>query len=257
MGCCQSSPDEEDERRRLVQTQTVRSPSALQPQTVRSPSALQPQSVRSPSALQPQSVRSPCSAAKDTVQRTGRFTARHVGVPDLDQRFTDVAETFNKQQENYNNMKEKLQTIASRYNCQTNDSLSQSLERIKEEHDQHHISLEVKGYDFLLVVRPEAEIPEKLKRTQENIGELSKAAKAVISVGTKLNEMIDSLLKAKENMTKQIEDAESQHQERKRLEDNLKENIREAKRAKELSPKYKDEAGELLKEVARLSGITP
>ncbi|XP_051526972.1 uncharacterized protein si:ch73-345f18.3 [Myxocyprinus asiaticus] len=224
MGCCQSSSDAEAERAPLLHTE---------------------------------SVRSPRSAAKDTAQRTGRFTARHVGVPDLNQRFMDVAETFNKQQENYNKMKENLQTIAIWYNCQTNDSLSQCLKKIKEEHDQHHISLEVKGYDFLLVVRSEAKIPEKLKRTQENMGELSKAAKAVMSVGTKLHEMIDSLLKAEENMTEQIEDAESQHQERKRLEDNLKENLRQAKRAKELSPKYRNEAGELLKEVALLSGITP
>lgn len=107
------------------------------------------------------------------------------------------------------------------------------------------------------MVRSEAEIPDRLKRTQEDITGLSKAARGVMSVGTKLQEMIDSLLQAEESITTQVEEAKSSHQERKRLVDNLKENLREAKRAKDLSPKYRNEAGDLVKEVAQLSGITP
>lgn len=72
----------------------------------------------------------------DTGQKTGSFTARHVDVPDLDQRFEDVAETFNKQQENYKQMKEKLQCISHRYQLSINDSLSQCLKKIKEEHGE-------------------------------------------------------------------------------------------------------------------------
>ncbi|KAA0709936.1 hypothetical protein E1301_Tti020260 [Triplophysa tibetana] len=195
--------------------------------------------------------------APDTRQKTGSFSARHVDVTDLDLRFKDVAETFNKQQENYKQMKEMLQRISHRYQLSTNDSLSQCMKKIKEKHDQPYIGLEVKGYDFTLVVRSEAEIPDGLKRTQEDITELSKYAKGVMSVGTKLQEMIDSLLQAEEGITRQVEEAQSSHQERKRLVDNLKENLREAKRAKELSPTYRNEAGDLLKEVAKLSGITP
>ncbi len=120
-----------------------------------------------------------------------------------------------------------------------------------------HISLEVKGYDFSLLVRSEAEIPSELKLTQENVTELSRAAKSVISVSTKLNEMIDSLLRDEDSMISQIQDAESRHQEQKRLMDNLRENLREARRATELSPKYRKEAGNLLNEAALLSGITP
>lgn len=58
-------------------------------------------------------------------------------------------------------------------------------------------------------------------------------------------------------MISQIKDAESRHQEQRRLVDNLRENLREARRAKELSPKYREEAGNLLNEAALLSGITP
>ncbi|ROI69374.1 hypothetical protein DPX16_14314 [Anabarilius grahami] len=191
------------------------------------------------------------------VKKADRFEARRVGVSDLDERFSDVAETYNKQHEDYETMKNKLQTVANRYKCPTNDGLSQCLKKIKEQHVNCHISLEVKGYDFTLMVRSEAEIPNDLKRTQENITELSKAAKAVISVATKLQEMIDWLLKAEDTMTKQVEAAESRHQEQKRLVDNLKENLREAQRAKERSPKYRKEAGNLINEAAELSGITP
>lgn len=106
------------------------------------------------------------------------------------------------------------------------------------------------------MLRSEAEIPSELKRMQENITELSRAAKSVISVSTKLHEMIDSLLRDEVSMISQIRDAESRHQEQKRLLDNLRENLREASRAKELSPKYRKEAGNLLNEAALLSGIT-
>ncbi|XP_055075647.1 uncharacterized protein [Misgurnus anguillicaudatus] len=229
MGCCFSSRNEDAEREPLLQSKEQN----------------QPESAR----------RHPAVASNG--QKTGSFTARHVGVPDLDQRFKDISETFNKQQGQYQHMKEKLQRISDRYKLSTNDSMSQCLKKIKEEHDQSVISLEVKGYDFTLVVRSEAEIPDKLKRTQMNITELCKAAKGVMSGGTKLQEMIDSVLQDEESITKQVEDATSSHQERKRLVDNLKENLKEARRAKELSPKYRNEAGDLIKEVAQLSGITP
>lgn len=83
----------------------------------------------------------------DTGQKTGSLTARHVDVPDLDQRFEDVAETFNKQQENYKQMKEKLQCISHRYQLSTNDSLSQCLKKIKEEHGEtlRHTSNSLQG----------------------------------------------------------------------------------------------------------------
>ncbi|XP_042601274.1 uncharacterized protein si:ch73-345f18.3 isoform X2 [Cyprinus carpio] len=229
MGCCFSSPDGDDEREPLIQSNN-----------------------KTPA----ESARPP-RPANNVDQRSGSFTARCVGVSGLDERFTDVAETFNKQQEHYESMNNKLQTLASHYHCPINDSLSECLRKIKEKHELCHISLEVKGYDFSLMVRSEAEIPSELKRTQENVNELSRAAKSVISVSTKLHKMIDSLLRDEDSMVSQIKDAESRHQEQRRLVDNLRENLREARRAKELSPKYREEAGNLLNEAALLSGITP
>ncbi|XP_026087289.1 uncharacterized protein LOC113062007 isoform X2 [Carassius auratus] len=231
MGCCFSSPDRDVEREPLLQ---------------------------SSNRTQTESARPPRPAAKaDGVQKSGRFTARHVGVPGLDERFTDVADTFNKQQDHYETMKNNLQTLASHYHCQNDDSLSQCLKKIKEKHELCHISLEVKGYDFILMVKSDTEIPGELKQTQENITEMSRATKAIISVGTKLTQMIDSLLRAEDGMISQVEAAESRHQGRRRLVENLRENLRETRRVKELSPKYRKEAENLLNEAARLSGITP
>lgn len=89
-----------------------------------------------------------CFVLADTRQKTGSFSARHVDVPDLDLRFKDVSETFNKQQENYKQMKEMLKCISDRYQLSTNDSLSQCLKKIKEEHGetlQSHMSHSLQG----------------------------------------------------------------------------------------------------------------
>ncbi|XP_002664081.2 uncharacterized protein si:ch73-345f18.3 isoform X1 [Danio rerio] len=226
--CCCSSPNEDGESEPLLRTNSK---------------------TESARPLRP--------TANDAGQKSGRFLARHVGINDLDERFRDVAETFNKQQEHYETMKDTLQNLANHYKCPSKDSLSQCLKKIKQDHELQHISLEVKGYDFSLTVRSDTEISSGLKRTQESIAEMSKAAKAVISVATKLQEMMDWLLKEEESMIQRVEAAESRHQEQRRLLDNLKKNLVETRRAKELSPKYRKEAGNLLNEAAVLSGITP
>lgn len=61
---------------------------------------------------------------------------RHVGVPDLDQRFTDFAETFNHQQEHYECMQEKRRALLYRYRCAPDSSLSECLQKIQDEHGE-------------------------------------------------------------------------------------------------------------------------
>ncbi|XP_017556967.1 uncharacterized protein si:ch73-345f18.3 [Pygocentrus nattereri] len=212
---------------------------------------------REPLIGEPESARQSRPPSNGSVQRSGNVVVRHVGIPDVDQRFADVAEMFNKQQQHYECMEEKRKTLMHRYRCLAGDSLSDCLKKIKDEHDTHQVRLQMKGYDFTLVVTPEDEVPDKLQRTQENISELCKAAKAVVAVGTKLQEMINWLLKAEESLTAQVREAAKTHQEQKRLGGNLQENLREARRAKELSPRYREEAGKLLNEAALLSGVTP
>ncbi|KAI4885239.1 hypothetical protein NFI96_012609, partial [Prochilodus magdalenae] len=212
---------------------------------------------RAPLVTQPESARQPRPHTHGSAEKCGMISARHVGVTEFDQRFADLVETFNGQYEHYEVMEEKRKTLMYRYRCSTDAGLSECLQKIKDEHDKHHVRLEMKGYDFTLVVTPEDGVPDKLKRTKENISELCQAAKSVVAVSTKLQEMINWFLKAEESLTRQVNEAAATHQDRKRLGGNLKENLKEARRAKELSPRYREEAGKLLNEAALLSGVTP
>lgn len=115
----------------------------------------------------------------------------------------------------------------------------------------------MKGYDFSLAVTPDDPVPDKLKRTQENIKELCQAVKAIVALGPKLEEMINWLLKSEESLTQKVNQEAKTHQESKRLGDNLRENLRQASRGQELSPRYREAAGKLFNEVALLSGVTP
>ncbi|TSO47170.1 hypothetical protein Baya_10132 [Bagarius yarrelli] len=218
--------------------------------------------------------------------RRGRITTRQVGVPDLDQRFNDFAETFNKQQENYECLQEKWQTLMSSYKCAPNSSLSECLQKIKDEHpfpilffdnipkpnfdktpsvtftqtpppplEDHQISLQMKGYNFSLAMTPDDPIPDKLKQTQENIKELCQAVKAIVALGPKLEEMINWLLNSEKSLIQTINTEATTHQESTRLGSNLRENLSEALRAKELSPHYREEARKRFNEVAVLSGV--
>ncbi|KAG9278963.1 hypothetical protein AMEX_G4423 [Astyanax mexicanus] len=190
-------------------------------------------------------------------QKHGEITARRVGVPDLDERFADVEVTFNKQYEDYKQMEDRRKTLLHRYRCSPGDSLSKCLKKIKDEHDTHHIQLQLKGYDFSLAVTPEDTVPDKLKRTQENVRELSQAAIAVVSVGTKLQELASWILKKEKTLIQQVTEAAPTHQEKQRLVGNLQENLREVSRAKEQSLQYRVEAEKLLNEADLLSGVTP
>lgn len=121
--------------------------------------------------------------------------------------------------------------------------------------DDHQISLQLKGYDFSLVMTPDDQVPEKLKQTHENITELCQAVKAIVALGPKLEEMINWLLISEKSLIQKVNTEAKAHQESTRLGGNLRENLREASRAKELSHHYREEAGKVFLEVAMLSGV--
>ncbi|XP_063040923.1 uncharacterized protein si:ch73-345f18.3 isoform X2 [Engraulis encrasicolus] len=164
---------------------------------------------------------------------------------------------FNLQQGHREAMTECLNTLRQRYRCSHNDGLSECLSRIKEEHGSHQVSLHMKGYDFSLAVAPSADVPPTLRTTQENMRALCQATKAIVAAGTKLQEMTGWLTKAEEKLTNQVQEVAPAYQEQRRLEDNLRENLQECRRARELSAVYKEEAGLLLNEAALLSGVSP
>ncbi|XP_042566683.1 uncharacterized protein si:ch73-345f18.3 isoform X2 [Clupea harengus] len=164
---------------------------------------------------------------------------------------------FNLQQGHHEAMRECLSTLRDRYHCSHGDGLSECLKRIKEEHGTHQITFHMKGYDFSLAVVPNDEVPTKLCSSQDRIRGLCQACKAIVAAGTKLQEMIGWLTKAEERLANQVLEVAPAYQEQRRLEDNLRENLQECHRARELSSAYREEAGKLLNEAALLSGVNP
>ena len=122
----------------------------------------------------------------------------------------------------------------------------------------------MKGYDFCLNVVPlepaserEGErIPHILQMAQDELKGASQDAKVTISVGTKLQELIGWLRSSEERMAAQVREAAKTHQDRQRLDGNLQESMREVRRAKELSLDYKQRAGNVLTEVAQITGTS-
>lgn len=120
------------------------------------------------------------------------------------------------------------------------------------------VSLKMKGYDFSLsVVQSESlgkSLPQRLQLAQHEVKEVSENARATISKGTTLQELIGWLLRSQDQMADQVKGAGETYQEQGRLNENLEENMREVKRAKELSQGYRQQAGEVLTEAAQIAG---
>lgn len=127
---------------------------------------------------------------------------------------------------------------------------------------QFCISLKTKGYDFLLDVTPlksageseEEPLPLHLKLAQGEIKAVSESAKATISMGTTLQEMIGWLIRTQGPMAEQVKTHATTFQEQGRLSGNLEENMNEVRRAKEMSLEYRKQAGEVFTEVAQIAG---
>lgn len=97
-------------------------------------------------------------------------------------------------------------------------------------------------------------LPPHLQLAQGELKGASESAKATISKGTTLQELIGWLLRSRDHMAEQVRGAAATYQEQGRLNENLEENIKEVRRAKELSLGYKQQAGEVLTEVAQIAG---
>lgn len=120
----------------------------------------------------------------------------------------------------------------------------------------------MKGYDFYLSVVPvglEDENEDKmpppcLMTAQTELRSTCERAKATISKGTALQELIGWLLRSRDQISCQVNEAAPSYQERGRLNENLEENMREVRRAKDLSMKYRQHAGDVFTEAAQIAG---
>lgn len=128
----------------------------------------------------------------------------------------------------------------------------------------HCVSLKINGYDFSLAVDPvgsddgneEEPLPTRLQWAQNEIKALSGSAKATISKGTTLQEVIGWLLRSHSQMAEQVKAAAETYQEQGRLAENLEENLKEVRRAKELSQNYRQQAADVYTEAAQIAGVS-
>ncbi|KAG7245017.1 hypothetical protein INR49_023583 [Caranx melampygus] len=145
------------------------------------------------SARQSQPARS-----ANTVRRTGKLVIKRVGVPDLDQRFSDMAETFNEQQEHYEAMVRHIKSLQQSCGCVHGDTLSiaECVRSIREDYQStYKICLKMNCYDFFLNVVPvgsegkqeEVLLPQSLRLARDELRGTSERARATISRGTTLN----------------------------------------------------------------------
>ncbi|XP_034017412.1 uncharacterized protein si:ch73-345f18.3 [Thalassophryne amazonica] len=207
----------------------------------------------------------PARSDAPTVTRRGRLAMRRVGVSGLDQRFSDVAEVFNRQQEHYEAMLQHIAKLVQSYACTCDDTLTvaEVLGKIKEEHGaEYRISLQRKGCGFYLCAVPlraeleiqEKQLPPRLLLAQEELKGAYENAKATMSEGTKINLLTGWLLSGDELMAEQVKGGAGSYQEQQRLDDNLKDNMKETRRAKEMSVLYKKRAGDVLSEAEQIAG---
>ncbi|KAG7500291.1 hypothetical protein JOB18_014363 [Solea senegalensis] len=210
----------------------------------------------------------PSTHSAQRARQSGRLVLRRVGVPELDQRFSDVTETFNEQQHHYESMVQHISSLRQSCECSHGDMLafSECVAKVKEEHQaKYKVSLKMKGYDFCLSVvpvglnsecaeGPEEILPPHLKLAQDELRGTSERARSTISRGTMLQELFGWLLRSSDQMAEQVKEAAPSYQEQGRLSENLEENMREVRRVKELSLGYRQQAGEILTEAAQIAG---
>ncbi|XP_061839236.1 uncharacterized protein [Nerophis lumbriciformis] len=221
---------------------------------------LQPRPPQPNGAESARKTRAATSEPQATKQ-TGRLVMRRVCVPDLDLRFSDLAETFNELQGRYESMIGHIGNLQKNCGCTLNDvNISHCVGKICEEHrDKYTVSLTMKGYDFYLSAASrggnnELSVCRAVRLAQEEVKCLSENTKAAISKGTTLQELIGWLLRSKVQMAEQVKKVAGTYQERGRLIENLEENMKEVSRAKELLLKYRHDAGEVLSQAAHIAG---
>lgn len=100
----------------------------------------------------------------------------------------------------------------------------------------------------------EEPLPPHLQLAQDEMKGTSDTAKATISKSTPLKELTGWLLRGKDQMAEQVKGAAATYQEQGRLIENLEENMKEVRRARELSLEHTQEARKVQTEAAQIAG---
>lgn len=101
----------------------------------------------------------------------------------------------------------------------------------------------------------DALLPRSLRLARDELRGTSERARATMSRGTTLKELLIWLNHSRDQIAEQVKQVASSYQEHGRLKTNLEENLSEVRRAKELSVQYKEKAAEVLNEAAQIAGF--
>ncbi|XP_075072960.1 uncharacterized protein LOC142161336 [Mixophyes fleayi] len=186
------------------------------------------------------------------LEKGDKLVVRKVNVAPYDEKFSEIAELYNKQMEYHVTMKKSLSQL---YNGNTSN-LAGCIETLKAKHSNSDIQIQIEGYNFSLVVKEAENIPGDLKEAQEAMAKLSRATKLLIGIQTKLSGMVFSVAQEKTEMANKIQETNTGYLDRIRLADNLDENLKNIDRAKQLSKEYEQEANNVLMEIAAIAGAT-
>ncbi|KAI1902534.1 hypothetical protein AGOR_G00045740 [Albula goreensis] len=178
-----------------------------------------------------ESTRQSRPPAQDMTMQNGRLFAKLTGVPELDGHFADIAETFNQQHEHYVAMTAALRVLRESYGCSNRNGLSECLHKMQEKQNAVQLRLQMKGYDFALVVSDA--VPAELQQAQEQIGALCRAVKAIMAAGPRLQGMVSWVLQEEQHLAQRVKEGSPGYQDQLRVEANLRENLQAAVRQKQ------------------------
>lgn len=186
------------------------------------------------------------------LEKGERLQVKTVNVPEYDEKFSEIAELYNKQVENHNTMNHCLAQL----NVSASRNLGSCIETLKTQYSSYDPKIKMEGYNFSLTTQTTDNLPEALQESQGLVTQLSRAVKLLMSTQTKLGGMVFSVPQDKSEMESKIKEVNTGYLDQIRLVENLQENTRNIDMAKKHSKEYEEEARSLLTEIANISGIS-
>ncbi|XP_063817215.1 uncharacterized protein LOC135056233 [Pseudophryne corroboree] len=187
------------------------------------------------------------------LEKGNKLVVKKVNVAIHDEKFSEIAELYNKQVDYYVTMKDCLSQLK---NGNTSAGLASCIETLKTKHNNYDIQIQMEGYNFSLEIKAAKDIPDDLKNAQEVMTRLSQATKLLLGTQTRLGGMIFSLSQEKNKMANDIQEVNTGYLDQIRLVGNLEENIQNIDKAKQLSKEYEEEANKVFMEIAEIAGVT-
>ncbi|XP_040186955.1 uncharacterized protein LOC120919056 [Rana temporaria] len=186
------------------------------------------------------------------LEKGEKLLVKLVGVPEYDEKFSEIAELYNQQVEQHNTMNRCLAQL----NVGGSRNLGSCIETLKTQYSSYDPKIKMEGYNFSLTTQTTDNLPGALQESQEVVTQLSRAVKLLMSTQTKLGGMVFSVPQDKSEMESRIKEVNTGYLDQIRLVENLQENTRNMDKAKKLSKEYEEEARSLLTEIANISGIS-